>query len=705
MELLIASLVDGLLLGFVYGLAAMGLALIWGVMDVINLSHGPIIALGMFGVYLSFYNLGLNPYLALFLVAAGGLLLGVIIYFVAVNRVIDAPHLSTLLATFSVNMIIIGIGTAVFTTSPQNVEFSMGTLVWGPINVTWTRIASALVAILVAGLMYLFLYRTRPGKHIRAVANNKEAAELMGIPSTQVLALSFGLGTMLAAISGGLIATLFSFSILKGGTYELKSFVIGVLGGLGNPLGALAGGMILGFLEGLIPVYLPTTWVPVLEFGLFVVVLLILPAGLFGSDKSSVRRLGITSGVVLLALFLQLVLKEVEVSPVFQWTAFAGVLVLALLAMPQQGLYPLLDSIRKFFTGIVTSAGNFSKQLQQAGKGASGTGRWLVGLVQRYGFWLTLVLVIALTIWPIATDDAALRESVFTILVMISLASSLNILLGYTGYVSFGHIVFFGLGGYLGMYLLNDFGTPLFLAVLAGGLFAGLMAFLLGKAILRLRGAYFALATIGVNEAAKAFVNNFEPFGGPTGIELNFAIYQNYGGLGNMLLLTYWSMFALTLFILIISFLVKASKFGLGLMAIRENEDAAEVMGVVAPNAKTWAYVLSAIGPGMVGVLFFFKTSSIEPHAAFRLHLSIETIVMVMLGGQGTLLGPVLGAAGYQVLRKTLLTSSIAILGVALKEIQLVVAGILLLIIILFVPAGVVGWLRNQFYELRKVFE
>jgi branched-subunit amino acid ABC-type transport system permease component len=115
-NLLLTSLPDGILLGFVYGLAAMGLTLIWGVMNVINLSHGPIIALGMFGTFFLFNKLGLNPYTGLIPIAVFGLLLGILIYTVAVHRVINAPHLSSLLATFSVNMIIIGLGTAAFTT-------------------------------------------------------------------------------------------------------------------------------------------------------------------------------------------------------------------------------------------------------------------------------------------------------------------------------------------------------------------------------------------------------------------------------------------------------------------------------------------------------------------------------------------------------------------------------------------------------------
>jgi branched-subunit amino acid ABC-type transport system permease component len=283
-NLLLASLSDGVLIGIVYGLAAMGLTLIFGVMNVINLAHGPIIALGMFGIYLLF-AVGINPLLGLLVVAPLALVLGVAIYLVAVHRVITAPHLSSLLSTYAVSMIIIGLGTVVFTTSFRNVDYSLGTLNLGPVNVTGNRVAAAVIALLVTGLLYLFLYRTRQGKSIRAVANNRAAAELMGIPSARVLALAFGIGTMLAAVAGGLIAISLPFTILSGGTYELKSFVIVVLGGLGNPLGALVGGVILGLIEGIVPVFMSTSWTPVLEFVLFIVILLFLPNGLFGAKK------------------------------------------------------------------------------------------------------------------------------------------------------------------------------------------------------------------------------------------------------------------------------------------------------------------------------------------------------------------------------------------------------------------------------------
>mgnify|MGYP001773482289 FL=1 len=312
-------------------------------------------------------------------------------------------------------------------------------------------------------------------------------------------------------------------------------------------------------------------------------------------------------------------------------------------------------------------------------------------------WWFTFLVLLGAGLWPIASGSATGREDMFLILMLVTLASSLNILLGYTGYVNFGHIVFFGLGGYLGFYLMHRHGWSLGPAMIAGGLATAALALILGTIILRLRGAYFALATIGIHEAVRAFVANFEPFGGATGMSLNFAVYQAYGGAAQALWIAYGVLLVVTLLTVGISFAVKHSKFGLGLMAIREDEDAALVLGVRGPWAKTMAYALSALFPGMVGVLFFFKNGNIEPGDAFRLHLSIETLVMVMLGGQGTVWGPILGAALYERLRGYLLTSPL------FKSLHLAFAGMLLLLIILFVPAGVIGWLRARFPATRRV--
>lgn len=315
------------------------------------------------------------------------------------------------------------------------------------------------------------------------------------------------------------------------------------------------------------------------------------------------------------------------------------------------------------------------------------------------GLWLPLILLLVWGLWILIMHQDTARENAFTLLMYVGLASSLNIFLGYTGYVSFGHIVFFGLGGYTGFYFLSQHGWPLYGAVLMGGALSALLAGLLGLAVLRLRGAYFALATIGINEAARAFVNNFAPFGGATGLSVNFSVYQQYGGAGKALWTIFTFLWIITMVVVVVSFFVKHSRFGLGLLAIREDEDAAMVMGVRAPRAKTIAYMASAFFPGMIGTLYFFKNCNVEPGDAFQLHMSIEMLVMVMLGGQGTVLGPLIGAVTYQGLRGFLLTSPL------FKNLHLAVAGVILLLIILFVPAGAVGWIRERLPRLRRFLE
>jgi branched-subunit amino acid ABC-type transport system permease component len=151
---------------------------------------------------------------------------------------------------------------------------------------TGTHIMAAVCAGLIAGLLYLFLNRTRYGKAIRAVASNRDAAELSGIPTRRVLAVAFGIGVALACTAGALIATLFPFTVLSGANYQLKSFVVTVLGGLGNPAGALLGGIALGLVEGLATPFMPVSFTPIIEFALFVAVLIAFPRGIFALSRA-----------------------------------------------------------------------------------------------------------------------------------------------------------------------------------------------------------------------------------------------------------------------------------------------------------------------------------------------------------------------------------------------------------------------------------
>jgi branched-subunit amino acid ABC-type transport system permease component len=282
---LLASIVDGLLVGSVYGLAAMGISLIWGVMDVINLTHGAMIVAGMFGLYFLVGATGIPVYAALPPILVAGFLVGLALYWISVHRMIGQPPLMSLLSTFAVNLAIVGVATAKWGTVLFNVPVSLPGLSIGLYTFPGTHIMAAVLTAVIAGALYLLLHRTRIGKAIRAVAGNREAAELMGIPTTRVLALAFGLGVALAAVSGMLIGTLFPFTVLSGDAYQLKSFVVTLLGGLGNPAGALVGGIALGLFEGISTPFMPVSWTLVFEFALFVVVLIAVPGGLMSLGR------------------------------------------------------------------------------------------------------------------------------------------------------------------------------------------------------------------------------------------------------------------------------------------------------------------------------------------------------------------------------------------------------------------------------------
>ena len=321
------------------------------------------------------------------------------------------------------------------------------------------------------------------------------------------------------------------------------------------------------------------------------------------------------------------------------------------------------------------------------------------GLLKRPTFWLIVAATAAFALAPLIGNNVGLREDLLLAAIYVILAANLNLMIGYAGYVNFGNVVFYGLGGYLCVWLVNSYGWPLVAAALTAGVVVSLAALLFGLGILRLRGAYFALATIGVNEGVKAFVVNFPPWGGSTGIYLAIEAYRPLGGPAQALWVIYFMMIAVMALSLLLSFGIKGSKFGLGLRAIGQNENAALVLGVPTRHYKALVYSASAFLPAVAGALFFFKSAFIQPDDAFDLVLSTEAIVSVMLGGQGTVVGPALGAFLYEELRSTLLTSQ------TFSGFQLVIAGVLLLLIVLFVPGGLMGWIHRRWPRTQRIVE
>jgi branched-chain amino acid transport system permease protein len=313
--------------------------------------------------------------------------------------------------------------------------------------------------------------------------------------------------------------------------------------------------------------------------------------------------------------------------------------------------------------------------------------------------WIILTFAAVMVWLPLHGNNVSLREDLILVAIAVILASNLNLMIGYTGYVNFGHIVFYGLGGYIGLYLAAEKGWNLVLSALLAGVGVSLFALVLGLGILRLRGAYFALATIGILVAVQSFVANFDPWGRSTGLYVSFDAYERLGGARHALWVTYFLIIGVMALSMILSLAIKVSKFGLGLFAIREDEDAAVVLGVNATVYKAIIYSVSAFLPAVAGALMFYKNGMIDPSIAFEFMMSLEGIVMLMLGGKGTVIGAALGGGLYEKLRSYLLTSP------KLSNFHLVIAGGLLLVVVLFAPGGLIGWLYRLVPRSRKVLE
>jgi branched-chain amino acid transport system permease protein len=277
--------VSGILAGALYAMVALGLALIFGVMRVINIAHGPLLMLGAYVTYFLYSELGLNPYLSLPLSMAALFVIGVLLQRTLVFRVVDAPELSSLLLTFGVSIGVVNLAQLAFTSDLRAVEFITGSWIVGGIALSKSRTVAFLVAAGLTAAAFLFLQRTKLGTAIRATSQSREVAMVCGINVDRIHLLTFGLAAALAAAGGTLLSVIVAIQPEMGQVWTFKSFLVIVLGGAGNYPGALLGGMLLGLIEAMASLFLTTQLSEAVAYVLLVVVLLIRPTGLLGGRQ------------------------------------------------------------------------------------------------------------------------------------------------------------------------------------------------------------------------------------------------------------------------------------------------------------------------------------------------------------------------------------------------------------------------------------
>ncbi|NTU53748.1 MAG: branched-chain amino acid ABC transporter permease [Chlorobiaceae bacterium] len=283
--LIIQSLVSGLLTGGVYALAGIGMSLVFGVMNVSNFAHGDLMMLGMYLAYFAFTLLHIDPYLSLVLILPVSFLFGFLLEKLFVSRVIHHPHQNQILLTVGLGLIMSNSALLAFTSDPRiltTTYSSSSVMIFSDVSVSVPLLLSFLVTCAITALLYLFLARTRTGMALRATSQNREAAQLMGIDVSKMSAITFGIGTGLAAAAGALIAPVYYIHPMAGHNFLLKAFTVCVLGGLGSVPGATLGGLIIGVVEAFSATWISTDWKDVVVFMLFLAVLLFRPQGLFG---------------------------------------------------------------------------------------------------------------------------------------------------------------------------------------------------------------------------------------------------------------------------------------------------------------------------------------------------------------------------------------------------------------------------------------
>ena len=283
--------VYGLLQGGLLALVAVGFSLVWGVMNVVNLAHG---ALAITGAYFSWQlheSLGLDPVLSLVVVLPVMFMVGYVIQRGLINLVVNAPIWMTLLLTFGLEALIVNGLLLAFTGDFRSTRtgYSTNTLALGGVRIPYARLIAFGLSLLLTVALVLFIRNTKMGLAIRATGMDRTAARLMGMNVRHVYAVTFGTATALAAAAGSMIGLVGTFTPVVDGGYTLQSFVIAVLGGLGNMWGALAGGLVLGLATAWGALYLSGTLVNAIAFGILVLVLIVRPSGLLGKPYYEAR--------------------------------------------------------------------------------------------------------------------------------------------------------------------------------------------------------------------------------------------------------------------------------------------------------------------------------------------------------------------------------------------------------------------------------
>jgi len=284
----VQSMVSGLLIGGVYALIAIGLTMIFGVLKIINFAHGTLMTVGMYTTFCAFSYYGIDPYVSLLITIPLLFVIGMLIQRVIIRPVMGSPMHNQLLLTMGLSLFIMNLLMVIFRADPFTVRtsYSGSRIFIGSIMISFTRLAAFGAALGIVLILFLIMHHTDLGKAIRAAADDSDGAALSGINVSRMYLVTFGFGTALVGATGSMVMPFFTVTPHAGETFNILSYVIVVLGGMGSISGALVGGLIVGLTESLGAVFLPGSSKLVGVFFLFILILLFKPEGLMARRTS-----------------------------------------------------------------------------------------------------------------------------------------------------------------------------------------------------------------------------------------------------------------------------------------------------------------------------------------------------------------------------------------------------------------------------------
>jgi len=283
-ELLLQGIASGLLIGGVYALVAIGLTLVYGVLNIINFAHGALLVIGMYASYFLFTYFGIDPYLSALVIIPLLFVIGGLSQKIVINPLIDAPPHVCVFVTIGLGYFLENFLAFVWSPEYKNIEVSYvrSIISLGEVTIPVTRLITFILALLLTLALYLFLKKTDTGKAIRACAQEKEAAVLMGIDTKRIFVITFGIGAACAGAAGAFILPFFYLGPYVGHTFLLTAFIVVVFGSMGNFWGAFLAGLIIGLGESIGEIFLPSAMKEIVSLSIFIIVLLFRPSGLMG---------------------------------------------------------------------------------------------------------------------------------------------------------------------------------------------------------------------------------------------------------------------------------------------------------------------------------------------------------------------------------------------------------------------------------------